>query len=96
MAINIQTIQLAAERHKLAIDGEITELLSLNAAVGLGVSGGKDSGAMALATIPFLDEIGHSGPRVLIHADLGKIEHAESLSQCERLAARLGLDVDGQ
>ena len=36
-----------------------------------------------------LDRIGHTGPRLLIHADLGSVEWRDSLPTCERLAARL-------
>jgi 3'-phosphoadenosine 5'-phosphosulfate sulfotransferase (PAPS reductase)/FAD synthetase len=93
MMFDRQTIQIAAERHNLAIDGEIVELLMRNAAIGIGVSGGKDSDAMALAVARFLDEIEYEGPKVLIHADLGEIEHADSLPQCQRLAAHLGLEL---
>lgn len=89
----INQIQSTAARHNIAIDPEIAALLAQNAAIGLGVSGGKDSDAMALATVPFLDAIGHQGPRVLIHADLGQIEHTDSLPQCERLATHLGLEL---
>jgi hypothetical protein len=46
-----------------------------------------------LALIPYLDAIGHHGPRVLIHSDLGQVEWKDSLPTCERLAARLGLEL---
>jgi hypothetical protein len=42
-----------------------------DAPVAIGVSGGKDSSAVAIATVAHLDKIGHTGPRVLVHADLG-------------------------
>src|SRR5581483_2926625 len=35
----------------------------------------------------------HRGPRVLIHSDLGRVEWGDSLPQCERLAAHLGLEL---
>src|SRR6266702_3697798 len=63
------------------------------APVALSVSGGKDSGAMALATSAYLDELGHQGPRLLIHADLGRVEWRESLPMCQRLADRLDLPL---
>ncbi|MFX7816633.1 hypothetical protein ABTK28_22015, partial [Acinetobacter baumannii] len=59
----------------------------------LATSGGKDSAAVATATVRYLDEIGHTGPRVLIHADLGRVEWRDSLPSCERLAAKLGLEL---
>lgn len=63
------------------------------APVALGVSGGKDSSATALATTAYLDDIGHTGPRILIHSDLGRIEWRESLPMCQRLADFLGLEL---
>jgi tRNA(Ile)-lysidine synthase TilS/MesJ len=38
--------------------------------VYVGVSGGKDSQALAYRVQEHLDAIGHSGVRALIHADL--------------------------
>lgn len=77
----------------IATTPTITTLLSAHAPVAIGVSGGKDSDAAAFATIEHLDAIGHAGPRVLIHSDLGRTEWTESLPQCERLAQRLGLEL---
>lgn len=72
---------------------EIDELLAANSPVAVGVSGGKDSQAAALATFDHLNSIGHRGPRVLIHSDLGSVEWNESLPVCQRLAAHLGADL---
>ncbi len=77
----------------LAVTPEIAELLAADAPVAIGVSGGKDSQAAALATCAHLDAIGHTGPRVLIHSDLGSVEWNESLPVCKRLAAHLGLEL---
>lgn len=71
----------------------VTDLLTTGAPVALSVSGGKDSGAMALATSAYLDEIGHQGPRLLIHADLGRVEWRESLPMCQALASWLNLPL---
>ncbi|MCI0393252.1 MAG: phosphoadenosine phosphosulfate reductase family protein [Acidobacteria bacterium] len=86
-------IRAVAGSHGLAIDREIAEMIAAGAVVAFGVSGGKDSDAMAFATTRLLDTVKHAGPRVLIHADLGQIEHADSLPQCRRLAERLGLEL---
>lgn len=48
---------------------------------------------MALRLSDYLNEIGHRGPRVLIHADLGSVEWKESLPACERLARRIGWEL---
>jgi 3'-phosphoadenosine 5'-phosphosulfate sulfotransferase (PAPS reductase)/FAD synthetase len=61
--------------------------------VAIGVSGGKDSVACALAVARHLDLIGHTGPRVLVHADLGRVEWKDSAPACERLAAHLGWEL---
>lgn len=72
---------------------EITNLLQAGAPVALGVSGGKDSCALAIATDEYLDSIGHTGPRVLIHSDLGRIEWRDSLPTCQRLAKFLDMEL---
>ena len=77
----------------VAVTPEISAMLAADAAVAIGVSGGKDSQACAIRTTKYLDEIGHRGPRVLIHADLGAVEWRDSLPSCERLAAHLGLEL---
>ncbi len=79
--------------YPVAVAPEVADLLTTGAPVALSVSGGKDSGAMALATHAYLDEVGHRGPRLLIHADLGRVEWRESLPMCQRLADRLDLPL---
>lgn len=49
--------------------------------------------ACAIAVDQHLNRIGHTGPRVLIHADLGSVEWKESLPCCERLAEKLGWEL---
>lgn len=49
---------------------DIDRLLSANAAVAVGVSGGQDSQACLLAVHEHLNSIGHTGPRICVHADL--------------------------
>lgn len=71
----------------------VDELLRDNAPVAVGVSGGKDSQAAALATFRYLDRIGHTGPRILIHADLGSVEWNDSFRICEELAHHLECDL---
>lgn len=72
---------------------EIDDLLARNAVAAVGVSGGKDSQACALAVEEHLNAIGHTGPRVLIHSDLGRVEWKQSLAKCEELAAALGWEL---
>ena len=76
---------------------EVTErvlsLIAEGAPVAFGVSGGKDSCAVTLAGTALLDYLGHDGPRVLAHADLGMVEWDDSLATCHRLAAATGLEL---
>ncbi|HEU5375520.1 MAG TPA: phosphoadenosine phosphosulfate reductase family protein [Ktedonobacteraceae bacterium] len=85
-AVNVQPFTIATSP-------TVSALLATNAPVALGVSGGKDSSAMSLAVTTYLDEIGHSGPRILIHSDLGRVEWRESLPWCQKLAEHLGLEL---
>lgn len=72
---------------------EVDAALSMGAPVAIGVSGGKDSCALGFNVVDYLDQIGHRGPRILIHADLGRVEWKDSAPTCERLAERLGLEL---
>lgn len=81
------------------VDATIAELLAANAPVAIGVSGGKDSCAAAIATVEHLRAVGHAGPVILVHADLGDadpamdVEWTDSLATCQRLADYLGIDL---
>ncbi len=77
----------------VATTPEVQGLLVNGGAVAVGVSGGKDSQACALAVSKHLDEMSHRGPRVLVHADLGRTEWKDSGPTCERLAAALGWEL---
>lgn len=81
------------------LDDEIRALIAADAPFCLGVSGGKDSAAMAISVVEYLRAVGHKGPIVLVHADLGdadpalNVEWSDSLPTCERLAAFLGVEL---
>lgn len=77
----------------IAVTPEVTDILNAKSPVAIGVSGGKDSSAVALATIDYLNQIGHTGPRILIHSHLGRVEWKDSLPACERLADRLSVEL---
>jgi len=80
-------------QYDLQTTPELEEALRNDAAVAIGVSGGKDSCACAIAVNDHLDRIAHHGPRILIHADLGRVEWRQSLDVCHRLATRLALEL---
>lgn len=61
--------------------------------VAIGVSGGKDSCAVTLATVDYLKRIEYEGKIVLIHSDLGLTEWSQSLPKCQELADHLGLEL---
>lgn len=81
------------------LDDDVRSLIAANSPICLGVSGGKDSAAMAIAVVEYLRAVGHKGPVVLVHADLGDkdpaldVEWRDSLPTCERLAAFLGVEL---
>jgi 3'-phosphoadenosine 5'-phosphosulfate sulfotransferase (PAPS reductase)/FAD synthetase len=72
---------------------DIDTLLAKNSPVAIGISGGKDSCAVAFATLAHLEAIGHRGQRILIHSDLGAVEWKDSAPTCARLAERLGIEL---
>lgn len=82
-----------AVESKVATTPEIDQLLASNAVVAIGVSGGKDSDACAIETSEYLDKIGHTGPRLLVHADLGGVEWRQSEAKCHQLAETLGWEL---
>lgn len=82
-----------ATRHQVALTEEVNQALEHGAPVFMAVSGGKDSQALAHRVCEHLDAIAHSGPRLMIHSDLGRVEWRQSLPVCERLAERLGVEL---
>jgi 3'-phosphoadenosine 5'-phosphosulfate sulfotransferase (PAPS reductase)/FAD synthetase len=77
----------------VATTPDVDALLAGGAPVAVGVSGGKDSTVAAFETLAHLDRIGHTGPRLLVHADLGMVEWGDSKDLCQRLADRLGVEL---
>ena len=81
------------------LDATVQALIAADSPCAIGCSGGKDSAAAALAVVEHLRAVGHKGPIVLVHADLGdadpalNVEWTDSLPTCERLAAFLGVEL---
>lgn len=84
---------IITDRPVVAVTPQVEAMLARNAVVAIGVSGGKDSDACAIATSEHLDSIGHTGPRLLIHADLGSVEWRQSQEKCQILAETLGWEL---
>lgn len=78
---------------RLSITPEISAQIATGSPVAIGVSGGKDSQASALAVCEHLDRVGHAGPRILVHSDLGSVEWRDSYPVCQDLAEYLGLEL---
>ncbi len=75
----------------IALDDRVSAALQAGAYVVHNLSGGKDSGASALAVTDYLDSIGHPRERRLaIHADLGRAEWRETPVTVERQAQHIG------
>ena len=83
----------SGQRFGIACDPQVDLALAGHAPVYVGVSGGKDSQALAYRVQTHLDHIGHAGPRALIHSDLGRIEWRDSAPVCARLAERLNWEL---
>lgn len=76
------------------LDPTIENALREGAHIAFSVSGGKDGAAATLITNHYLDSIGHpKRNRILIHAHLGRIEWADSLPSCQRLAEFVDLPL---
>lgn len=86
-------IKTADELKQVAITPEVAAMLARSPVCATSVSGGKDGVSSALAVNRYLDSIGFKGKRVLLFADLGRIEWTETRESCERLARHLGQEL---
>ena len=78
----------------LALTPAVEAALRDGAWVSYSVSGGKDSSAAIIAAEAALDAIGHPrDKRLMMHADLGRIEWAETLPHVQRLASVFNLPL---
>ncbi len=77
----------------VATTSEIDDLLKQDAVVCQGLSGGKDSVSCLLAVHRHLNSIGHKGPRLAIHSDLGNVEWEQSITKCQEVADLLGWEL---
>lgn len=72
---------------------DVDALVGAGAPVAIAVSGGKDSQAATLAVMMHLDAVGHTGPRILINADLGSSDWRASRPLCQLLADRHNVEL---
>lgn len=70
----------------LVIDDPIARMIAQGCPIVAGSSGGKDSDVLVIYLDKLLNEVCYIGERVVIHADLGEIEHVESIEQVRKLA----------
>jgi 3'-phosphoadenosine 5'-phosphosulfate sulfotransferase (PAPS reductase)/FAD synthetase len=83
-------IKQKADEVGISIDGYIINALINSTPLIAGSSGGKDSTVMILLLDKFLKAIDYIGEKIICHADLGEIEHAESIQEVRRLANFVG------
>jgi hypothetical protein len=62
-----------SQAHAVAPTPEVEDMLRANCVVAIGVSFGKESVACALAVARHLDNIGHAGPRLLVHSHVLRV-----------------------
>lgn len=83
-------IQNQAKRFGISLDPYILQALVNQAPLLAGASGGKDSACMIILLEQFLTAIHYTGEKIICHADLGEIEHIESIDEVRRLANFVG------
>jgi 3'-phosphoadenosine 5'-phosphosulfate sulfotransferase (PAPS reductase)/FAD synthetase len=83
-------IQNQAQKLGISLDADILEALLNQSPILAGASGGKDSACMIILLHKFLNSIQYRGEKVICHADLGEIEHIESIDEVRRLADFVG------
>lgn len=85
-----ELIKEQATKLGISIDQDILEALINQSPILAGASGGKDSACMIILLAKFLTAINYGGERLICHADLGEIEHIESIEEVRRLANFVG------
>lgn len=83
-------IQNQAKRFGISLDPYILQALVNQAPLLAGASGGKDTACMIILLEQFLTAIHYTGEKIICHADLGEIEHIESIDEVRRLANFVG------
>lgn len=86
-------VKTVGELKQVAITPEVESMLQRSPVCANSVSGGKDGVSAALAVNRYLDSIGFKGKRVIVFADLGRIEWTETRESCEGLARYLGQEL---
>lgn len=81
-------IKTVAAQLQIDLTEECAELLTSEPrpVIVAGSSGGKDSSVQAILLDKFLNAIHYEGQRLIVHADLGRIEHAESIDHVHKLS----------
>jgi 3'-phosphoadenosine 5'-phosphosulfate sulfotransferase (PAPS reductase)/FAD synthetase len=92
-ALYAEFIKAEAVKLGLVIDDAIARMIARGCPTIAGSSGGKDSDVLVILLNKLYQAVGYTGERVVVHADMGLIEHAESLGQVHALAAHVGWKV---
>ena len=86
-------IEDQARKLGISLDQLILEALINQSPIVAGASGGKDSACMIILLAKFLNSINYTGEKLICHADLGEIEHIESIDEVRRLANFVGWEL---
>ena len=86
-------IEHQARDFGISLDQHIVEALINQSPILAGASGGKDSACMIILLAKFLTSINYTGQKLICHADLGEIEHIESIDEVRRLADFVGWEL---
>lgn len=90
VAAYMEFIKAEAISLGLVIDDPIARMIALGCPTIAGSSGGKDSDVLVLLLNKLYHRVGYTGERIIMHADMGLIEHVESLGQIIALAKHVG------
>jgi 3'-phosphoadenosine 5'-phosphosulfate sulfotransferase (PAPS reductase)/FAD synthetase len=77
----------------IKIPPSIKQRLDDGAAVAISISGGKDSQALLKAVVLTLRNGGYTNEIFAIHADLGRLEWAETYQHCEWMCSTLNVSL---
>ena len=72
---------------------EIQQLMGDGAHLVISISGGKDSDTMLYDLVTWYSLNRFPGKLMAVHADLGRVEHPESLPQCRAVCQALGIPL---
>ncbi|GCE32091.1 hypothetical protein KDA_75750 [Dictyobacter alpinus] len=77
----------------LSTDHTVADLIERQMPIAACLSGGIDGATAAAYAVNDVRAQGYRGPIIGIHSDLGRVEHLDSLPQCQRLCDHLDIEL---